>query len=44
VEAKVAAHATDERATRIAAEVGVDSIEHAYTVSDDRLKMMAQKR
>jgi imidazolonepropionase-like amidohydrolase len=41
--AKVAAHATDDRAARIAAEAGVDSIEHAYTVSDDVLKMMAEK-
>jgi imidazolonepropionase-like amidohydrolase len=40
---KVAAHATDEKATRIAAEAGVDSIEHAYLVPDDVLKMMAQK-
>ena len=41
--AKVAAHATSDRTTRIAAEAGVDSIEHAYTVSDDVLRMMAQK-
>jgi imidazolonepropionase-like amidohydrolase len=40
---KVAAHAIGNRATRIAAEAGVDSIEHAYTVSDDVLKMMAEK-
>jgi imidazolonepropionase-like amidohydrolase len=40
---KVAAHATDEKATRIAAESGVDSIEHAYVVSDDVLKIMAEK-
>ena len=40
---KVAAHATDDPAARIAAEAGVDSIEHAYTVSDDVLKMMARK-
>jgi imidazolonepropionase-like amidohydrolase len=40
---KVAAHATDEKATRIAAEAGVDSIEHAYVVSDDVLNMMAEK-
>ena len=42
-EAKVAAHATDEKATRIAAEAGVDSIEHAYAITDDVLKMMAEK-
>ena len=40
---KVAAHATDDAAARIAADAGVDSIEHAYTVSDDVLKMMARK-
>lgn len=40
---KVAAHAIGDHATRIAAEAGADSIEHAYTVSDDVLKMMAQK-
>jgi imidazolonepropionase-like amidohydrolase len=41
--AKVAAHAIGDHATRIAAEAGVDSIEHAYIVPDDVLKMMAQK-
>lgn len=40
---KVAAHAIGNSATRTAAEAGVDSIEHAYTVPDDVLKMMAQK-
>jgi imidazolonepropionase-like amidohydrolase len=40
---KVAAHAIGDKATRIAAEAGVDSIEHAYVVSDDVLKMMAKK-
>jgi imidazolonepropionase-like amidohydrolase len=40
---KVAAHAIGNEATRIAAEAGVDSIEHAYIVPDDVLKMMAQK-
>ncbi len=35
---KVAAHATDDKTTRIAAEAGVDSIEHAYMVPDDPLK------
>ncbi|HTB92639.1 MAG TPA: amidohydrolase family protein [Candidatus Sulfotelmatobacter sp.] len=40
---KVAAHAIGNKATRIAAEAGVDSIEHAYTVPDDVLKMMAEK-
>jgi imidazolonepropionase-like amidohydrolase len=40
---KVAAHATDDKATRVAAEAGVDSIEHAYVVQDNVLKMMAEK-
>lgn len=41
---KVAAHAIGNDATRIAAEAGVDSIEHAYVVPDDVLKMMAAKK
>jgi imidazolonepropionase-like amidohydrolase len=44
VHKKVAAHAIGDEATRIAAEAGVDSIEHAYTVTDDVLKMMAEKK
>ncbi|HKW34471.1 MAG TPA: amidohydrolase family protein [Candidatus Acidoferrum sp.] len=40
---KVAAHAIGNKATRIAAEAGADSIEHAYIVTDDVLKMMADK-
>ncbi|HLY62149.1 MAG TPA: amidohydrolase family protein [Terriglobia bacterium] len=40
---KVAAHAIGNKATRIAAEAGVDSIEHAYVVPDDVLQMMAAK-
>lgn len=40
---KVAAHATDEEAVRIAVDAGVDSIEHGYSVSDDTLTLMAQK-
>jgi imidazolonepropionase-like amidohydrolase len=39
----VAAHAIGDTATRIAAEAGVSSIEHAYTVPDEVLRMMAQK-
>lgn len=39
----VAAHAIGDTATRIAAEAGVSSIEHAYTVPDDVLRTMAQK-
>jgi imidazolonepropionase-like amidohydrolase len=44
VHKKVAAHAIGDDATRIAAEAGVDSIEHAYVVPDDVLKMMAEKK
>jgi len=44
VHKKVAAHAIGNDATRIAAEAGVDSIEHAYVVPDDVLQMMAAKK
>lgn len=44
VHKKVAAHAIGDDATRIAAEAGVDSIEHAYKVPDDVLQMMAAKK
>lgn len=40
---KVAAHAVGDKVTRIAAEAGVDSIEHGSTIPDDVLKMMADK-
>jgi len=40
----VAAHAIGDDATRIAAQAGVNSIEHAYTVPDDVLKLMAAKQ
>jgi imidazolonepropionase-like amidohydrolase len=40
---RVAAHATNDQATRIAAEAGVNSIEHAYAIPDDALKMMHDK-
>lgn len=40
---RVAAHAIGDTATRIAAEAGVTSIEHAYTVSDATLRTMAEK-
>jgi imidazolonepropionase-like amidohydrolase len=40
---RVAAHAIGDNATRVAAEAGADSIEHAYVVTDDVLKMMADK-
>jgi imidazolonepropionase-like amidohydrolase len=40
---KVAAHAIGNQATRVAAEAGVDSIEHAYVVPDDVLRLMAAK-
>jgi imidazolonepropionase-like amidohydrolase len=44
VRRKVAAHATDDMSVRIAAEAGVDSVEHAYSVSDEVLKIMAEKK
>lgn len=44
VKKKVAAHAIGDLATRVAAEAGVDSIEHAYTVPDDVLQMMVTKK
>ncbi|MGE5101467.1 MAG: amidohydrolase family protein [Deltaproteobacteria bacterium] len=40
---RVAAHAIGDTATLIAAEAGVSSIEHAYTVPDTVLKLMAKK-
>lgn len=40
----VAAHAIGDDATRTAAQAGVNSIEHAYTVPDDVLKLMATKQ
>lgn len=39
---RVAAHATDDAAVRTATDAGVDSIEHAYQVSDSTLALMAQ--
>jgi imidazolonepropionase-like amidohydrolase len=44
VNRRVAAHATNDMATRIAAMAGVNSIEHAYSISDDVLAMMAEKK
>lgn len=41
---KVAAHAIGDVATRNAAQAGVDSIEHGYTIPDDVLKLMAEKK
>lgn len=43
VRKKVAAHAASDQAMRIAAQEGVDSIEHAYGAPDDALKIMAEK-
>ncbi|MBF9143491.1 amidohydrolase family protein [Hymenobacter properus] len=40
----VAAHAIGDDATRLAAQAGVNSIEHAYTIPDDVLKMMKAKQ
>lgn len=39
----VAAHATTDQSTRIAVQAGVNSIEHAYAVSDEVLNLMAKK-
>jgi imidazolonepropionase-like amidohydrolase len=44
VHKKVAAHAIGDLATRVAADAGVDSIEHGYVVPDDALAMMAAKK
>lgn len=44
VNRKVAAHAVTDKAIRIATEAGVDSIEHGYGVSDETLKLMAEKK
>lgn len=41
---KVAAHAIGDVPIRIAVEAGADSIEHAYIISDDLLKLMAEKK
>jgi imidazolonepropionase-like amidohydrolase len=41
---RVAAHATSDAALRIAATAGVDSIEHAYEVSDATLALMSAKK
>ena len=41
---KVAAHATSDIAVRRAVEAGVDSVEHVYQVSDETLKLMAEKK
>lgn len=40
---RVAAHAIGDTGTRIAAQAGVDSIEHAYVIPDDVLQLMKQK-
>jgi len=39
----VAAHAVGDAATRIAAEAGVNSVEHGYTLPDDVIGIMAKK-
>lgn len=39
----VAAHATSDPAIREAVEAGVSSIEHGYEISDETLRLMAQK-
>lgn len=40
---RVAAHATDDQATRIAADAGVNSIEHGYSLPDDVIETMKDK-
>ena len=40
---RVAAHTTTDQATRIAADAGVNSIEHGYSLPDDVLKTMHDK-
>jgi imidazolonepropionase-like amidohydrolase len=40
---KVAAHAQDNTAVQIAIDAGVDSIEHAWTATDEQLKQMKDK-
>src|SRR5262252_4948471 len=44
VNKKVAAHAVRDQAVRIAADAGVDSIEHGYNGSDASFKLMADKK
>lgn len=41
---KVAAHATTDAAVRLAAEAGVDSVEHAFGASDDVLALLARRK
>jgi imidazolonepropionase-like amidohydrolase len=40
---RVAAHAQDNIAVQIAIDAGVDSIEHAWTATDEQLKQMKDK-
>ncbi|MEJ7638546.1 MAG: amidohydrolase family protein [Singulisphaera sp.] len=40
---KVAAHADRAEAVKVSVEAGVDSVEHAYEVSDESLKAMRDK-
>jgi imidazolonepropionase-like amidohydrolase len=40
---RVAAHATTDQAVRIAADAGVNSIEHGYSLPDDAIKTMKEK-
>jgi imidazolonepropionase-like amidohydrolase len=39
----VAAHATTDQATKIAADAGVNSIEHGYSLPDDVIRAMKEK-
>jgi imidazolonepropionase-like amidohydrolase len=40
---RVAAHAVSDRSVREAALAGVDSVEHAYTVSDETIRLLKEK-
>jgi len=40
---RVAAHATTDQGTRIAADAGVNSIEHGYSLPDDVIRTMKEK-
>lgn len=40
---RVAAHATTDQATKIAADAGVNSIEHGYSLPDDVIRIMKEK-
>ena len=41
---KVAVHASNDQSAHLALDAGVDSIEHGWSLSDDVLKVMAEKK